>query len=79
MTAIRETGSDFLPEPDAPASFGGDARGGAGIRLARLETRIARLAAKEDLRKIKVWVMGGAIGAAAGGATLAVGISKLLG
>lgn len=79
MTAIRETGGDFLPEPDASASLGGDGRGGAGIRLARLETRITRLAAKEDLRKIKVWVMGGAVGAAAVGATLAVGISKLLG
>ena len=33
-------------------------------RLARLEERVNHLASKEDIQKLKIWVLGGVIGAA---------------
>lgn len=31
-------------------------------RLARLETRMDYMATKEDIQKLKIWVLGGALG-----------------
>ena len=79
MNPLRVVDENIQSEPNASASSGGTGGDGTESRLARLETRIEYLATKEDIQKIKVWVLGGAIGAAALCATLAVGILKLLG
>ena len=79
MNQLRVVDENSQSEPSASASSGGDGGDGTEIRLARLETRIEYLATKEDIQKIKVWVLTGVIGAAVAGATLAVGILKLLG
>lgn len=49
---------------DEPGENGGvDARLRAvEERLARLETRMDYMATKEDIQKIKIWVLGGALG-----------------
>lgn len=49
---------------DEPSENGGvDARLRAvEERLARLETRMDYMATKEDIQKIKIWVLGGALG-----------------
>ncbi len=61
-------------EPAASASSGGGGGSNVEQRLARLETRIEYLATREDLQKVKVWVLGGVIGgmAVAVGLTLAI-------
>ncbi len=70
---------DAQAEPDAPASSGG---GGGGRdlerRLAALETRIEYLATKEDIQKIKVWVLSGLLGGIAAAVSLSFAILKFL-
>ena len=75
MTAVREAGRDFPSEPDASASSGRARGDGAENQPARPETQ--RLATKEDIQKIKVWVLGGVIGGIVFSVTVA--ILKLLG
>ena len=68
-------------EPDVPASSTGRGGGGGGnieSRLARLETHLGYLATKEDIQKIKVWILGGVIGGMVAALALAAGILKLL-
>ena len=53
-----------ITTPDtAPTGNGGN--GGSEIRerLVRLEERVNHLASKEDVQKIKVWILAGIIGA----------------
>lgn len=56
----------FQPNPNAEPGGGGD-----GVdarlravedRLARLETRMEYMATKEDIQKLKIWVLSGALG-----------------
>ena len=65
-------------EPDASGGSGGG--GGKRIeeRLAALETRIDYLATKEDIQKIKVWVLAGVIGAVVVALGIALAILRLL-
>lgn len=44
---------------------GSDSTGGGGNygeRLARVETKLEHMATKEDIQKIKVWILGGILG-----------------
>ena len=77
MTApnIHEVGNP-QPEPAAPGSSSGDG-GGIEDRLARLETRIEYLATKEDIQKLKVWVLGGVLVAMGLGAGIVLGILRI--
>ena len=52
---------------------GGD---GYGERLARIEAKLEFFATKEDIQKIKVWVLGGVLGGMAIATGLAVTIIK---
>ena len=78
MNPLRAVDENIQSEPNASASSGGAGGDSTESRLARLETRIEYLATREDLQKIKVWVLSGALGAAGIGATVAIGILKLL-
>ena len=51
-------------EPDAPLDSGGGGGGKTTLeaRVAALETHMHYLATKEDIQKIKVWVLGGLLG-----------------
>ena len=48
-----------------------------GQRLARIESFMERAATREDLLNLKVWILLCAIGAIAGGATLAIAVVQL--
>ena len=78
MTANHLHSVDNQSEPAAPASSSGGG-GGIGVehRLARLEARVEYLTTKEDIQKVKVWVLVGVLGGMGIAATLAVGILKL--
>ena len=68
------------PEPEGPAiSPGGGGGGGSRIeeRLAALETHLQYLATKEDIQKLKIWVLGGVIAAGVAGLGVAVLIVRL--
>jgi len=59
-----QTVEDQADPRNAPASSsGGGDNGGIEARLAALETRIEYLATKEDIQKLKVWVLGGVVSA----------------
>ena len=79
MNPVRVVDDKFQSEPNASASSGGTGGDSAESRLARLETRVEYLATKEDIQKIKVWVLGGVIGGIVFSAAVAIGILKLLG
>lgn len=50
----------FQPNPKVePGRGGGD---GVDARLARLETEMKHMATKEDLQKLKIWILGGVLG-----------------
>lgn len=52
-------------EPGGGGGDGVDARLRAvEERLARLETRMEYMATKEDIQKLRIWVLGGALGIA---------------
>ena len=64
-------------EPDAPASSSGGGSGsGVEGRVATLEARIQYLATKEDIQKIKVWVLGGVVGAMVLGVGIAFTVAR---
>ena len=86
---------DFRQEPSRPDPHrfrdgGNGDDGGTDQRLravelglaglnARFESELKHLATKEDLQKIKVWVLSGVLGGMALAATVAVTILKLWG
>lgn len=56
-------------------------RGGGGDygeRLARLEARMDFLATKEEIQKIKVWVLSGVLGGIVAGMGLAAGLAVVV-
>ena len=61
-----------------PASQSGGGGGDYGERLAKLEGRMDYLATKEDIQKIKVWVLSGVLGGMVAAATITVAVVKLL-
>lgn len=69
---------DAQTEPDAPASSGGGGGRGVESRLAALETRVEYLATKEDVQKIKVWVLSGVIAGILAGTMLAAALLKFI-
>ncbi|MCY4381667.1 MAG: hypothetical protein OXE44_00760 [Nitrospinae bacterium] len=75
------SGSQLSLVPDPPDSED-DGRGGGGSnferRLSSLETHIQYLATKEDIQKVKVWVLGGVLGGMGIAAAITVGIFRLL-
>ena len=59
---MSEEGRDHppTPPPSRPApSGGGDGSSGFGERLARIEARMEHVATKEDIQRLRVWVLGG--------------------
>lgn len=46
-------------------------------RLQSLATRLESFATKEDIQKVKVWVLSGVLGGMVLAATLAIGIAKI--
>ena len=87
MAAANSNVSRFpTSEPAQEASGGVGGGGGIERRLAAVEAQVAALnarmeyvATKEDVQKIKVWVLGGLIAGLIGAATVAVSVVKLLG
>lgn len=69
-----EIGSD----PATAAKSSGDG-GGSNIegRLSALETRIEYLATKEDVQKLKVWVLGGVLASIPIAITITFVVAKL--
>ena len=52
--------------------------GNYGERLARIEASLEHMATKEDIQKIKVWVLSGILGGVSVTALLTAAIMKLL-
>ena len=54
---------DLGSDPATGASSGDGGGGGSKLeaRLSSLETRIEYLATKEDVQKLKVWILGGVL------------------
>ena len=78
MNQVSGNVSDFpSKQPPVPSSASGGDDGGSGrlaaveSRLAALETHVKYLATKEDIQKIKVWVLAGVLG----GSAIAVGLT----
>ena len=77
--------SDFPSKqnPVQSSASGGDGGGpdarlaAVESRLAALETRVEYLATKEDIQKIKVWVLGGVLGGSVMAAGLTVAVIRL--
>lgn len=85
VTPIRPT----TPSPTSESSGGGGDDGGSDRRLAAIESRLTaletafdrelkHLATKEDIQKIKVWVLGGVLGGVLGSMAIAAGIAITL-
>jgi len=88
VTPIRLTTSP--PTPESSGS-GGDG-GGSDLRLAAIESRLAAMetrltvletdskhyATKEDIQKLKVWVLGGVLGGMLSGLAIAAGLAITL-
>ena len=55
------TDVDSQPEPEGPDNSGNGYRRSIEGRLSALETRIENLATKEDVQKIKDWVLAGVV------------------
>lgn len=74
------------PETEATSRLGKDRREAADVRLARLEGRfdfflereVVHLATKEDVQKLKVWVLAGVLGGMIAAAGVATGIAAII-
>ena len=69
----------FEPAADHPGTTRGGDRGlGFGERLARIEARMEHFATSEDIRKLRVWVLGGVLGALGLAFVATVGVARLV-
>ena len=59
------------------SSGGGNGGSGHGERLARIEARMEHVATKEDIKKLRVWVLGGVLGALGLAVLAAIGVARL--
>ena len=74
------------PDPKAKSHSGVERREAADIRLVRLEGRfdsflereVKHLATKEDVQRLKVWVLSGVIGGMIAAAGIATGIAAVI-
>lgn len=74
------------PDPKAKSHSGVERREAADIRLVRLEGRfdsflereVRHLATKEDVQRLKVWVLSGVIGGMIAAAGIATGIAAII-
>ena len=70
------------PEPEAAVDSSVGGRREADDRLARLEARfdteVKYLATKEDIQKVKVWILVGVLGGMIAAAGIAIGILSLV-
>ena len=66
-------------EPAVAAGSSGGSGGGRTVeeRLSALETRMEYLATKEDIQKLKTWVLGGVVAAMVLGLTAAFAAARL--
>lgn len=55
----------------------GEGRSQFGERLARIEAKMEHVATKEDIQQLKVWVLGGVLGALGLAVVAATGVAKL--
>lgn len=83
----RDGGADRAsPETGAKSRSGGDRPVATDIRLSRMESRldsflereVKHLATKEDVQKLKVWVLSGVIGGMIAAAGIATGIAAIM-
>lgn len=46
-------------------------------RLVRLETRMENMATKEDIQKLKIWILGGALGSVVATVSITLLVAKV--
>ncbi len=70
-----------VSESEEPAASAGSSGGGNGgsieERLVKLETHVQYLATKEDIQKLKVWVLGGVVGGMVLAVTITLAIARI--
>ena len=67
-----------MPPPSFPSPSGDrDGSSGFGERLARIEARMEHVATKEDIQRLRVWVLGGVLGALSVAVMGTIGIASL--
>jgi len=68
----------LVPTPQSEPPHRGGGGGDYGERLARLEARMDFLATKEEIQKIKVWVLSGVLGGIVGGMGVAAALAVVV-
>ena len=71
--AVQSETSSAAPSP----SGSGNDRSGFGERLARIEAKMEHVATKEDMQKLRVWVLGGVLGALGIALVASTGVARL--
>ena len=67
-----------VSSPGAPHPGGSGADGsGFGKRLARIEAKLEHAATREDIQKLRVWVLGGVLGAVGIAFVASAGVERL--
>ena len=77
---MSENPDTHSSEPSAGRPGGAGDNGGRlqfGERLARIEARMEHVATKEDIQQLKVWVLGGVLGALGLAVVAATGVTTL--
>ncbi len=74
MTELPTNVSPISAGRDSGSNGGGDHY---GERLARIEARLEYFATKEDIQRIKVWILAGVLGGMSITAMLVLGAAKL--
>jgi len=78
---MNQKSGNVHPEssPSAPHPGGTGADGsGFGERLARIEAKMEHAATREDIQKLRVWVLGGVLGAVGIALVASAGVARLL-
>ena len=74
----EEKGHPPTPPPSRPVPPGGrDGSSGFGERLARIEAKMEHVATKEDIQRLRVWVLGGVLGALSVAIMGTIGVASL--